>query len=182
MSVKTVDATTLKSWLDTGEAVLIDVREPGEYSAEHISQAHPVPLGAVCKTAMPSHSGKKLVIHCKAGRRGGMACEKLLKEAPDLDIYNLDGGMDAWMQAGLPIQSSGKFFLPLDRQVQLTIGIGILSGIVLGYTVHSHFFLFSGFFGLGLTFAGATGWCGLALLMAKMPWNRNTNCKGTCHG
>lgn len=173
MPLRTIDANTLKTWLDSGEAVLVDVREPGEHGAQRIPGAFHLPLGKVCKSALPDATRKKLVIHCKAGKRGGMACEKLLAEDPNLELYNLEGGLDAWAQAGHEVASSGKFFLPLDRQVQLTIGIGVVTGSVLGYFVNPAWFLLSGFFGLGLINAGLTGWCGLVLLMAKMPWNQS---------
>lgn len=105
MPMKTVDAKTLKQWLDKGEAVLVDVREPEEYASENIPDATLVPLAGVCKSALPAASGKKLVIHCKAGKRGGTACEKLLAEDPNLEVYNLEGGISAWAQAGLPVKA-----------------------------------------------------------------------------
>lgn len=175
MPIKTIDAGTLKNWLDRNEAVLVDVREPAEHEAEAIPGAMLLPLANVSSTALPETAGKKLVLHCKAGKRGGMACEKLLAENPDLEVYNLEGGITAWAQAGQEVKTSGKFFLPLDRQVQLTIGGGVLAGVVLGYSVHPGFLLLPGFFGLGLINAGLTGWCGMALLMAKMPWNKGSS-------
>lgn len=178
MPLKTIDANTLKTWLDKGEAVLVDVREPGEHGAQRIPGAFHLPLAKVCKSALPETSRRKLVIHCKAGKRGGAACEKLLAEDPNLEIYNLAGGLDAWTQAGHAVASSGKFFLPLDRQVQLAIGTGVLAGVVLGYALHPGFLLLVALFGAGLINAGLTGWCGLALLMAKMPWNQQSS---TCN-
>lgn len=172
MALNTVDAKTLRNWLDNNEAVLIDVREPAEHAAEKIEGATLLPLAKISKTGLPPHSGKKLVIHCRKGGRGGTACQKLLQEDPDLEIYNLEGGLEAWNAAGLVSNKSGAFFLPLDRQVQLTIGLGVLSGSFLGYYVNPLFFLMTGFFGIGLTFAGLTGFCGLARLMARMPWNK----------
>lgn len=172
MALKTIDAATLKQWLDAGEAVLVDVREPAEYAAESIAGAALMPLASVNKAALPSCAGKKLVIHCRKGARGGSACEKLLAEDPNLEIFNLEGGISAWTAAGYPVQCSGKFFLPLDRQVQLTIGLCVLTGSLLAYFVSPAFFLLTGFFGAGLTFAGLTGFCGLAIVMARMPWNQ----------
>lgn len=172
MPLKTIDANTLKAWLDKGEALLVDVREPAEHKAEHIPGAAPIPLGTICCGSLPDAGGKKLVIHCKAGKRGGMACEKLLAENPDMEIYNLEGGLDAWAQAGHEVKTFGKFFLPLDRQVQLTIGLGVVAGSALGYFVNPAWVLLSGFFGLGLINAGLTGRCGLAMLMARCPWNQ----------
>ena len=172
MPLRTIDAYTLKSLLDKGEAVLVDVREPDEHGAQRIPGARLLPLGKLAKAELPDMSGKKLVLHCKAGKRGAAACEKLLAEAPEIELYNLEGGIDAWTQAGHEVKTSGKFFLPLDRQVQLTIGTGILLGVSLGYAVHPGFLLLAALFGAGLVNAGLTGWCGLAILMAKMPWNQ----------
>ena len=173
MALKTVDAPTLKHWLDTGEAMLLDVREPAEFKAESIAGATLMPLAQVRKDTLPNHQGKKLVVHCRKGGRGGTACEKLLAEDPNLEIYNLEGGISAWAEAGYPVQSSGKRFLPLDRQVQLTIGLCVLTGSLLAYFVNPLFTILTGFFGAGLTFAGLTGFCGLARIMARMPWNQD---------
>ena len=157
MPVSSIDANTLKTWLKNGEAVLVDVREPAEHHAEKIPGAVLVPLASVSKATLPEYKGKKLVVHCLAGKRGGTACEKLLGEDPSLEIYNLEGGIKAWTGAGLSVSKSGGFFLPLDRQVQLTIGLSVLTGSLLGYYVSPKFFLLTGFFGAGLTFAGLSG-------------------------
>jgi len=52
------------------------------------------------------------------------------------------------------------------------IGFGVLAGVVLSKAVHPQFIYLSAFFGAGLLFAGLSGWCGLAILMSKMPWNK----------
>lgn len=171
MALKIVDVKTLKCWLDNGEAVLVDVREPAEHAAENIQGATLLPLGSICTSSLPPCAGKKLVIHCRKGGRGGSACEKLLAEDPSLDIYNLEGGIEAWNAAGLNVLSSGKAFLPLDRQVQLAIGLILLAGSLLGGWFTPNWFLLTGAIGVGLTVAGLTGFCGLARVMAKMPWN-----------
>ena len=132
MPLKTIDAKLLKTWLDNGEAVLIDVREPVENQAEAIAGSLLMPLSSVCKEKLPDYSGKKLVIHCKKGGRGGSACEKLLAEDPNLDIYNLEGGISAWGEAGYPITTYRKTLLPLDRQVQLAIGVSLIVNLNYG--------------------------------------------------
>jgi len=172
MAIKTVDATTLKRWMTNGEAVVVDVREPAEHAAESILGATLLPLGNITQKALPELGSKKLVIHCRSGKRAASACEKLLTEDANLEVYNLEGGISAWSAAGYKVESSGKFFLPLDRQVQLTIGLGVLIGSLLAYFVNPLFFLLTGFLGAGLTFAGLSGFCGLAMVMAKMPWNQ----------
>lgn len=171
-AIKIINADTAKEWLDKNEAIIIDVRESGEYAAMHIPGATLIPLGTINNDVLPPLAGKKLIIHCQLGRRSEMACEKLLSTNPSLDVYNLDGGIKAWVNAGQKVNQSGKTFISIDRQVQLTIGTGVLLGVTLGYFLHPAFLCLAAFFGAGLVFAGATGTCGLAMLLAKMPWNQ----------
>ena len=65
------------------------------------------------------------------------------------------------------------------RQVQIVAGSLIVLGVVLGYAVHAGFFLLAGFVGAGLVFAGVTGFCGMAVLLMKMPWNKKSGHTGT---
>ena len=172
MPIKTVDAATLKKWLSNGEAVVVDVREPAEHKSEKIEGASLVPLATVNKNSLPNCCGKKLVIHCRSGKRSSAACQKLIEEDADLEVYNLDGGILAWMEAGHEVKSSGKFCLPLDRQVQLVVGLSVFFGSISSYFFSSSLIFISAFFGAGLVFAGLTGYCGLAKLLTKMPWNK----------
>lgn len=107
MSIKTIDALTLKKLLDDGQAVLVDVREPDEFNAASIADAKLIPLATVAKCKLPDCQDKKLVLHCKLGKRGTVACEKLLIEDPELEVYNLEGGIVAWIEAGLPVKTAG---------------------------------------------------------------------------
>ena len=100
------------------------------------------------------------------------ACTKLLATHPALDITSLEGGIIAWSQAGFTIKKSGSTILPLDRQTQIAAGFIAFSGTVLGEFINPAFYILPGFIGAGLMFAGLTGWCGMARLLAKMPWNR----------
>jgi rhodanese-related sulfurtransferase len=168
MPLKTVDPATLRQWLEQGSAILVDVREPAEHRARNIVQARHIPLGTIDAASLPA--GGRIVVHCLKGGRGASACEKLLRQKPELEIYNLEGGIDAWTAAGLPTRTAG-FFLPLDRQVQLTIGIALVAASGLVLFVSPLFGLITGALGIGLSIAGATGFCGLARVMAHAPWN-----------
>lgn len=171
MPVESVDAKTLRMWLGNDEAVLIDVRQPAEHNAQHISKAVSIPSSSIGKSNLPDCGGRKIVIQCQRGFRSKSACSQLQREMPDTTLYNLAGGISAWVKAGYPVEGSGRTVMPLDRQVQLTIGLCVLGGSLLAYFVNPQFLFLTGFFGLGLTFAGLTGFCGLARVMAKMPWN-----------
>ncbi len=171
MTVKHIDPHTAKQWLDANQAILIDVREPAEHGFQKITGAQLFPAGSICCSSIPE-TNKKILIHCQKGMRGNSACQKLIAENKTMDIYNIEGGIEAWQKAGLPIESSKKRMLPLDRQVQLAIGLSVLTFSLLGYFIHPAFALGAAFFGAGLTNAGLTGWCGLGKLIAKMPWNQ----------
>jgi len=86
--------------------------------------------------------------------------------------YLLDGGLDAWRKANLPVEEDRSQPLEIMRQVQIAAGSLVLIGVLLGLTVAPGWFGLSGFVGAGLVFAGTTGWCGMAHLLSIMPWNR----------
>lgn len=104
MTIENIDPATLRSWLEAKRAVVVDVREPVEFEAEHIEGAALVPLGRLRRDALPEHSGRNLVIMCKAGGRGRTACQRLRAEMSAHEtIYHLEGGLLAWEVAGFPI-------------------------------------------------------------------------------
>lgn len=105
MTIKIVDPITAHEWLTNAEAIVIDVREPSEYKEAHISGSYLIPVGSIEMAKLPSVAkNKKLIVHCKFGKRGSQACEKLLHENPNLDIYNINGGITAWKDAGFSLE------------------------------------------------------------------------------
>lgn len=106
--IKTIDVVTASEWLRDNEAVIIDVRERAEYDSIHIENAHLIPLGTLSTAKLPDVGGKKLVVHCMLGKRGGKACELLTGNHPELDIYNMEGGITAWENAGLKVVKNKK--------------------------------------------------------------------------
>ena len=171
MSPRLIEPQTLKQWMAEGSAVLVDVREPAEHRASRIAGARLMPLSTFQPGHLASERGR-LVLHCLKGGRGNTACEALLKASPDLEVYNLAGGIEGWVAAGLPVERGAGTVLPLDRQVQLTIGVLLLITTALSVLVHPAFVALAGVIGVGLTVAGLTGFCGLGMLIARMPWNR----------
>lgn len=102
-TVDFIDPDTLRSWIETGEAVIVDVREAHEYAMAHIEGSTLIPLSAFDPTAIPEHDGKKLVIHCASGVRCGMASQQLVGSGYRGQIHRLAGGIEAWYHAGGPI-------------------------------------------------------------------------------
>ena len=150
-------------------AKLIDIRDADEYLREHIPEADLAPLSVLEQSGLPPKLRREQIIfHCQAGKRTSNNADKLAAIAAPAEIFLLDG----WKKAGLPVAVNKSQPLPLMRQVQIAAGGLILIGVVLGYTVNSVFFLLSGFVGAGLLLAGISGFCGMARLLDKMPWNQ----------
>ncbi|MDO7085664.1 rhodanese-like domain-containing protein [Pseudocolwellia sp. AS88] len=171
MKFENVTPTKAKQWLENGEAILIDVREPAEFATKHIQGATLLPLGKITSEDLPE-TNKKIVIYCQKGSRGNSACVKITDQNSSVVIYNLVGGIEAWQEAGNAVKEGKSKVLPLDRQVQITIGSLALASSLTGYFHDPAFMLLPAFLGAGLLFAGLSGTCGLAILMAKMPWNQ----------
>lgn len=168
-----ISAPELKQKLDSGDAVLIDIRETDEHAREHVLGARLAPLSAIDAHDFDRDHAKVAVFHCKSGMRTQANAAKLLAHG-FREAYYLDGGIEAWKRAGLPVHANRKAALEIMRQVQITAGSLVLVGVALGWFVAPHFYILSAFIGAGLTFAGATGWCGMALLLKAMPWNRGS--------
>ena len=156
-------------------ATLIDIREPGEFAREHIAGSANHPLGRIAPADLPDGP---LVFLCRSGLRTAGACDRLGAMAGERDAYLLEGGLGAWRAAGLPAETDRSQPIDIMRQVQIVAGSLVLTGIILGLLVAPAFFALSAFVGAGLTFAGISGWCGMARLLAVMPWNRRAAMAG----
>ncbi len=165
-----IHSDELKALLPSG-CCLVDVREPVEHAESHIKGANLIPLGQLEKHIEEIDRDAPVVVMCRSGKRGIKALNKL--ESLGIEkVRNLEGGILAWKAAGHPVVKHDQKVFPLMQQVQITIGLGVLAGVVLSQTVDPRFVYLSAFFGAGLVFAGITGWCGLAILMSKTPWNQ----------
>ncbi len=105
--IRLVDAGEVRQWLESGEAILVDVREPGEIMRERIPGAVANPLSSFDPGRVPAAAGKKLVVHCRSGARCGMASLRLLQAGYDGTIHRMQGGLMAWKAVGGPTVSGG---------------------------------------------------------------------------
>ena len=110
-----IDARTLKGWLDSGRAVLIDIREADEYAREHIPGARHVPLSGFNASDFDGEHDRIGVFHCASGNRTASAAAQLMQTAFG-EVYLLQGGLQAWRNAGLPVNVNRKAPLPLMRR------------------------------------------------------------------
>lgn len=185
LTVQTIECKSVCELMQSNPKLeLIDVRTPAEYGTVHARGARLIPLDQLDPTAVRlgrnGDLAAPLYVICKSGSRSAKACEALMG-AGFTNVYSVAGGTDAWTAAGLPVEQLGRKVLPLDRQIQMAAGLICLAGAVLGHFVNPYFFLVCAFVGLGLTMAGLTGFCPMAMVMAKMPWNQGSgNCAGSC--
>lgn len=171
-----INVTQLHGLMQDGDTIeIIDVRTPAEYQAVHATGVRNVPLNRLKpQDVMNSRSGPAdapLYVICKSGGRSGQACTMFRSAGYD-NVVNVDGGTDAWVAAGLPVERGQVTVIPLDRQMQMLVGSLVLFGVLLSVMVNPAWIWLAGFMGFGLIFAGITGKCPMAALMAHMPWNR----------
>ena len=168
MSLPTLDAVRAKRLLDDG-AVLVDVREADERAREHVPGTRHHALSRL--STIDTAGAKAVIFHCRSGDRTAANASRLAGAA-GCDAYVLEGGIDAWKKAGLPVATDTRQPIEIMRQVQITAGSLVVVGVVLGFWIAPAFFGLSAFVGAGLVFAGVSGWCGMAKLLGLMPWNR----------
>lgn len=153
-------------------ATLVDVREPDEHARERIPGARNLPLSRLEEAELAVHQGRPVLFHCRSGARTQGNAARLAAKAGACEAYVVEGGLQAWKQAGLPVAEDRRQPLELMRQVQIAAGSMVVLGVLLGVLVQPWFLALAGFVGAGLVFAGVTGTCGLANLLRLMPWNR----------
>lgn len=156
--------------------VIIDVREKDEFEAERVEGAIHLPLSTLGHQApgiiknLPDCS---FVLMCRSGKRAALAKQQLESLGLGCELQVYEGGILEWKKQGKPVEVAGKSVLPIMRQVQLVAGVLVLLGAALSLWVDPSWILLSGFVGAGLFTAGATGFCGMALLLSRMPWNKS---------
>ena len=163
-------------------ARLLDVRSPGEYAAAHVPGAKLMPLDELDAAGFCRERGRDcspVYVLCQSGGRARRAIEKL-ERAGVQGCVLVEGGTQAWIDAGLPINRGESRVLPLMRQVQIVVGFLSAIGAVLALTVNLYFAFIPLVIGCGLLFAGITGFCGLAIVLTKMPWNKTCKSNSCC--
>jgi rhodanese-related sulfurtransferase len=157
--------------LNAGRAILVDIREAGEFARSHIIGAQSQPLSTWEKAHLSVDPDADVIFTCRSGMRTAGACDRLAARVSG-DAFVLEGGLDAWAKAGLPVATNADAPMEIMRQVQIAAGSLVLIGVVLGFLVSPIWFGLSGFVGAGLTFAGISGFCGMARVLMLAPWNR----------
>ena len=161
----------LKEVLENGEIHLIDVREQVEFAGGRIAGASLLPISELeTRHAELDHS-KPIYVMCRTGRRSAEAQRKLYSLG-FTNVVNVAGGFEAWKKEKLPFERDEYAPWSIERQVRFTAGLLVLIGVLLSVFVHPYLLVLSGLIGFGLAFTATIDWCGMGILISKMPWNR----------
>ena len=159
--------------------VIIDVREKDEFAIEHAEHAINVPLSSFAGMApgiLNQLQDRKIVFMCRSGVRGAQALTIASQLGyNDAHSYsNYTGGILQWKkEGGSTVSMKGqKAPLPLIRQVQIVIGLLVIAFGLMGALLDPTYAYAAAAMGAGVLLAGATGFCALASMMGKLPWNR----------
>lgn len=156
---------------DPGIVDFINVCTPAEYKEKHIQGVRSVPLDEI-ESHLPEFEGKQTIyVHCRSGNRSQKAIQKLQDLGLTAKLINVEGGLIAWEAAGFKTGKLTSVKIPLMQQVLLVTGILVLFGSLSSVLFHVNFLWLTILVGVGLIFAGLTGWCGMAYVLIRMPWN-----------
>ncbi len=150
----------------------INVCTPEEYKEKHISGVRSVPLDELERHIAEFKDKKTIYVHCRSGRRGSTAIEKLSALGIQAELVNVEGGLLAWEQAGYGTERISSR-LSLMRQTLLVAGALVILAHVFALLASPLWLALSAVVGAGLLFAGLTGWCGMSMLLMRMPWNKD---------
>lgn len=171
--IKQTSVQEINELINGGAPQVIDVREYGEFEAEKVHQAKLVPLSNFERRAEEIDRSQPVYLMCRSGNRAKQAAEKLIKRGFS-DVHVVEGGMQAWSQAGFPTIKGASKVWSLERQVRFAAGSLVVVGVVLSLLIHPYLIALSAFVGAGLVFAAVTDTCGMAMMLAKMPWNKES--------
>jgi rhodanese-related sulfurtransferase len=152
-----------------GGARLVDIRSRDEHAREKIPAATCNPIDSL----VPVTGDEPVIFHCRTGNRTALNAGRLA-DACQAPVYILEGGIDAWKAAGLPVAADRGQPIEIMRQVQLAGGLTILLSVMLAWLISPAWALLACAVGAGMLHAGLTGSCAMSRLLEPMPWNRRS--------
>jgi len=174
-TTNTIPLAECRDRINSGQSLtILDVRTPAEFDRIHAPGARLMPLDVLDPGAVNQlrrTADDPIYVICQSGGRASKACQQL-QEAGLAQIFLIEGGMSAWEKMGLPVKRGTSKVISLERQVRISAGSLMLLGLLLAWKVHPYFLALCALVGAGLVFAGITDYCGMGMLLSKMPWNR----------
>lgn len=175
-SVQTVGVAEAQQLLAQPSTLALDVRSPGEFESAHIDGAVNIPVDRLdphLRDIVAAGGGTLLVV-CQSGGRAEQAATKLARGGHS-DLIMLEGGMNAWLAQGAPVERNQTQKWGLERQVRLVAGsivfVAVMLSLVLPWTKWV-----AGAVGFGLVFAAVSNTCMMGMLLSKLPYNRGPGC------
>ncbi len=169
--MQSIHSSQLKEISNGDPLCILDVREPDEYQGGHIPGAILIPLHSLEKRINEIPKNLKVCVYCKSGNRSQQAIQRL-KSLGFNNLFNLTGGIIAYQKSGGQLEVL-RSSLPIMQQAQIVAGLLALLSTLLAWLLTPLFLIVTGFIGVGLLFSGITGFCGIAQLLGKMPWNKS---------
>ena len=154
--------------------MILDVRTGVEHAAVSLKQDHHhIPLGDFDAASFLQDNNidaaRPVYVLCRSGARATTAA-KAIAATGHANVHVIEGGIVACEASGIPVRKGDV--MSLERQVRIAAGFLVMGGVVLGALASPWFYALSAFVGAGLVFAGVTDRCGMALMLAKAPWNK----------
>lgn len=190
MAIKTISPQDLYRRIKLGHNVaLFDVRSPDEYEEGHIMGASLHPLKSfnnntahiIQKVRFSYPTPPTIYVICASGSEAVEACQHLTDAGYEY-VIKLEGGMCAWITAGLPVirrkvteKPPLRQPLRMNQQIQIAVGIVVTIGTLLGTFVNTGFLAISFLAGVGFTYEGLFGTDYLKQALLKMFWNKGHN-------
>jgi len=126
MAITNISAVQAKKMRDGG-AIIVDIREPGEFAREHIQGAQNLPLSKIGKVNAPA--GDIVIYHCKSGMRTEMNSARLPSDG--CEAYILKGGIEAWKSAGMEVEAGDVQPPGLMRQFAIVAVLFVVVGLIM---------------------------------------------------
>ena len=163
-STKLISPREARAKMDAG-AALLDVRGYPEWLQSHVAGATLVPLDVLRRAPNRGKLGDEVLVLCQSGQRSRQAAEVLAQNG--VQPLVIEGGLSAWQAAGLPSQRADGESIELERQIRITAGAFMLTGLLIPRLRPLSYIV-----GTGLVVTGFLNWCGMGIALGKMPWNR----------
>lgn len=107
MPIHQLNPAEARQWQDKGKAIIIDVRSHDQYQKEHIPSAQNIPASQITVLTLPvPPEGCKLIVHCNRGGGATRLCNALMEEDSALELYHLQGGIEAWKASGFEVSQA----------------------------------------------------------------------------
>lgn len=151
--------------------LVVDVRTAAENRAVRIDEVINVPMESVADKFKAYADEKVVYVMCNSGNRSKMVCEDLALHGMS-QLVNVEGGIQAWIQAGFPVIRTKRWAMPMMQQVMVIAGSLVLLGGLGSQFIHSNWVWLACGVGAGLTYAGLSGNCYMTKALALMPWNK----------